>query len=47
MRDLRTKSGKLAARYGFDEGRLILEIRNKSRGFRIRIGFDGITAEDI
>lgn len=48
MRELRTPSGRLAGKYGFNEGRVILEIRfKKDHGVRIRIGLDGITAEDI
>ena len=48
MKELRTPSGRLAGKYGFNEGRVILEIRfKKDHGFRIRIGLDGVTAEDI
>lgn len=48
MKELRTPSGKLAGKYGFNEGHVILEIRFKrNHGVRIRIGLDGITAEDI
>lgn len=48
MKELRTSSGTLAGKYGFNEGRVILEIRfRKGRAVRIRIGLDGITAEDI
>lgn len=48
VKELRTPSGKLAGKYGFNEGHVILEIRFKrNHGVRIRIGLDGITAEDI
>lgn len=48
MRELRTQSNTLAGKYGFQKGYLILEIRfKKDRAVRIKVGREGITAEDI